>query len=221
MQGWKAACFQQQRMKTACFLLIRLLPVTGSAQLLTLGFLGGTPAQTPLTRATDQMPFAIGPTVDWRVASRFSIESGFLYYRLGNRNDNFAFAFPENALTLGLEQWHGKAIEIPFLLKYRFLSQRRGWQPFLSAGSAVRRTSLDFTRTSTILSGEALSSGSGQPVMNAKSVKWNLDPVVGAGISFRTGRFSFDPQVRYSYWGAGKNSVVLKNQVHFLVGFRF
>lgn len=201
--------------------LFAMLPFAGCAQLLTFGFQGGAPAQTPLGQGTSKMPFALGPTVTVRVFSGLSLESGALFYRLGNRNENFAFQYPESALTLGSHQWRGRAIELPFILKYRFLSERRAWHPFLSAGPAVRRTSVDFTRLTTVLSGSQLSPAASEPVTNGKSVKWNVDPVVGAGVSFRTGKLYIEPQVRYSYWGAGKNSVVLKNQVQLLFGFRF
>lgn len=207
-------------MKTSRLLsLFAILPVTGWAQLLTFGFQGGAPAQTPLGQTTTRMPFALGPTVTLRAFSGLSLESGLLFYRQGDRNDTFAFQYPENALTLGSERRRGRAVELPFLLKYSFLSERRRWQPFLSAGPAVRRTSLDFTRESTVFGGTQPSTFVREPV--TKSVKWNVDPIVSAGVSFRTGRLRFEPQVRYSYWGAGKHSVVLKNQVHLLFGFRF
>jgi hypothetical protein len=167
------------------------------------------------------MPFTLGPTVTVGVFSGLSLESGVLFYRLGDRNDNFGFLYPESAFTFGSNQWRGRAIEFPFILKYRFLSERRVWQPFLSAGPTVRRTSVNFTSLSTVLSDSPLSTAGRPPFTNEKSVKWNVDPVVGAGVSFRTGRLYVEPEVRYSYWGAGKHAVVRKNQVQLLFGFRF
>jgi hypothetical protein len=167
------------------------------------------------------MPFTLGPTVTVGVFSGLSLESGVLFYRLGDTSDNFGVQYPENAFTFGAHQWRGRAIELPFVLKYRFLSERRTWQPFLSAGPTVRRTSINFTSLSTIFSGSQLSPFDNRPFTDEKSVKWNVDPVVGAGVSFRTGRLYVEPEVRYSYWGAGKNSVLRKNQVHLLFGFRF
>jgi hypothetical protein len=40
---------------------------------------------------------------------------------------------------------------------------------------------------------------------------------VDAGV----GRMHIEPEVRYSYWNAGKTDVVRKNQVNFLLGIRF
>jgi hypothetical protein len=190
--------------------------------LVTFGFQGGVPAKTPLGQATSKLPFVLGPTVTVRAFSGLSLETGVLFYRLGNRPDSLAFQSPENTVTLGSDQWRGRALEIPFLAKYRFLNERRGWQPFVSAGPAVRRTSVDFASIRSVVVGAGTgTSAVGRSVGSSESVKWNVDPVFGAGVSFRTGKLYLEPQVRYSYWGAGKNSVVLKNQVHFLFGIRF
>jgi hypothetical protein len=201
-----------------CF-LFAALPLPALAQRLTFGFEGGAPAQTPLGQATAKLPFALGPAIGVRLSRAMSMQTGFLYYRLGERNDTYALAYPENAFTLGSQRRRGAAVEVPFLLKYRF-GGRRAWQPFFSAGPALRRTSVEFARATTVFGGDA-GAPRGEPLTADQSVKWNLDPVVAAGVSFRTGRFRFEPQVRYSYWGAGKDASVLKNQVHILFGFRF
>ena len=54
-----------------------------------------------------------------------------------------------------------------------------------------------------------------------KTVKWNADPTAAAGVDFRVGRIHIEPEIRYSYWGAGKHTLVDKNQVQFLFGIRF
>ena len=197
-----------------------LLPTAGSAQLLTFGFQGGAPAQVPLGRTTVSMPFVLGPTLTVRLFSSLSLESGLLFYRLGEARENYAFRYPENSVTTGSNQWRGLTIEIPFLLKHRFLSEGRVWQPFVSAGPTIRRTSMDFTGLRSTLSGSQLDSPSViEPVTKGASTNWNVDPAAAAGISFRAGRFRLEPEVRYSYWGAGKNTLVRKNQVHFLLRF--
>jgi hypothetical protein len=196
------------------------LPFSLPAQLFSIGVQGGAPAQ-PTLGATSTMPFTIGPTVNLRAFSRVSLESGLLFHRFGNRTDSFGYAFPERAFTFGSQRWRGRAIEVPFLLKYRFLSEGRGWQPFVAAGPAVRRTSIDSKRATAVFSKTPLSTAPGGPDVNDKSVKWNVDPVVSAGMSFKSGKVWLEPQVRYSYWGAGKHSIIRKNQVHFLFGLRF
>jgi hypothetical protein len=156
-----------------------------------------------------------------RALSRLSVESGVLYYGLGEREDNYTFLYPENAVTLGWERRRGNAIELPFLVKYSLLGEGRRWQPFVLAGPAVRRTSIDYQRISSVLSGVEWNASLAEPRVDDESVKWKVDPVVGVGVSLRAGRFRMEPQVRYSYWSAGKNSAILKNQVHILLGFRF
>lgn len=166
------------------------------------------------------MPFVIGPTVTVRILPRLSVESGLLYHRFGERTGNLAFPFPEDSFLLGFEQWRSSAIEIPFLAKYKILSDRYRIQPFVVAGPAIRRTAVDYTRYISVLGANPVSPGLLAPV-NDESVKWNVDPVAGAGVTFRMGRLLLEPQVRYSNWRAGSNSIVRKNQVHFLFGFRF
>lgn len=203
-----------------CWLTV-IMPFSLHAQLLSVGVQGGVPAQTPLGQSTSRLPFVVGPTIELRMLPSFSLESGVLFHRLGHRTDTYGFAYPENAFTFGAEQWRATAIEVPFLAKYRFLNERRSWRPFLAAGPAVRRTSIDYSRGGTVFGGTPLTTPAHEPATADKSVKWNVDPVVAAGVAFRSGRLTIEPQVRYSYWGAGKESMVRKNQVHFLFGLRF
>jgi hypothetical protein len=179
---------------------------------------GRVPAQTPLGR-TDKIPFVAGPSLDVRIVKGLAFETGFLYQRLGGGYDNFTFLGPANAITFGSQTVRGSALEIPFLAKYRFLSERRRWRPFLLAGPSVRRTSI---KTSSFqISTVSGSSGGTSSAVNTKSTQWNVDPSVGVGMDARVGRAHIEPEVRYSYWNAGKMDAVRKNQVNFLVGLRF
>jgi outer membrane protein with beta-barrel domain len=199
-------------------LVLAASPLIASAQLLTFGVQGGVPAQTPLGR-TDKIPFVVGPSVDVRIVKGLAFETGFLYQRLGGGYDNFAFFGPANAITLGSETSRGSALELPFFAKYRFLNEQRRWRPFLLAGPSVRRTSIKTSNVqNTTVSG---SSGSVISAVDTKSTQWNVDPSVGVGIDARVGRAHIEPEVRYSYWTAGKTEMVRKNQINFLVGLRF
>lgn len=197
------------------------LPVMAQTQLFTFGVKGGAPTQTPLGQTDSGMPFVLGPTVNVRLRSRLSFETGVLFHRMGQQLNNGVFQYPENALTLVYSTQRGRALELPFLAKYHFLSERRTWRPFVTVGPAIRRTSLDASYLSSVLSGAQVSTFVAQPILNTKAVKWNVDPDAGAGIDFKTGRFHLDPEVRYSYWGVSTNSQVRKNQVDLLLGFRF
>jgi hypothetical protein len=199
-------------------LIFALLPLTASAQLFNFGVQGGVPAQPPLGQS-DNIPFVLGPSVDIRALPWLSLETGVLYHRIGRSYDNFAFLYPENAVTLGSATSRGSALELPILAKFRFRSESSAWRPFLSAGPTVRRTSITTDSSSSILSGSSLTA-IGTPLFTARTTQWNVDPTVGVGMSFRTGRFHIEPEVRYSYWGAGTTGLVRKSQVNFLFGFR-
>jgi hypothetical protein len=202
------------------FLSFAVLPTMAQTQLFTFGVKGGIPAETPLGQTDSRMPFAIGPTVNVRIFSRLSLETGVLFHRMGQRSDNGVFQYPENAVTLTSSTERGRALELPFLAKYRFLGEHRTWRPFVTAGPTVRRTSLDASHFASILSG--VQQVALVPLQfSAKTVKWTVDPAIGVGVDFKAGRFHLEPEVRYSYWGAGKNSAVRKNQVDLLLGFRF
>ena len=197
-----------------------VLPMMAQTQLFTFGVKGGVPAETPLGQTDNRMPFVIGPTVNVRIFSRLSLETGVLFHRMGQKLNTGVFQYPENAVTLTSSAERGRALELPFLAKYHFLSEDRTWRPFVTAGPTVRRTSLDESRSASILSGPQLVTFAPQ-LSSAKTAKWTVDPAVGAGVDFKVGRFHLEPEVRYSYWGAGKNSAVRKNQVDLLLGFRF
>ena len=204
---------------TPLFSMLAIIPAISPAQTLSFGVQGGAPVQTSLTSGgSSSIPFAVGPTIGLRLSSSLSLETGLLYNRLGKSTDNGVFLFPTESVTLLNERWRGNAIEVPLLLKYYFLNPGRTWRPFLAGGPALRRTSLELSRQTSILSPNPLILATDN---QSNSVHWNLDPEAAAGVSFRAGRAHIEPQVRYSYWGAGKNSVIRKNQVSFLFGLRF
>src|SRR5580704_30970 len=124
-----------------CILTFALFPLTVAAQLFNFGVQGGVPAQPPLGQS-DNIPFVLGPSVDIRALPWLSVETGVLYNRIGRSSDNFAFLYPENAVTLGYATSRATALELPLLAKFRFRSERSAWRPFLSAGPTVRRTSI-------------------------------------------------------------------------------
>jgi hypothetical protein len=185
------------------------------------GAIGGISAQTPLGQTDSSMPFGVGATMDFRLDSRLSLETGLLYHRMGRAVHNGVFLNPETSVTLANFTDRGRALEIPLLVKYHLRGERAGARPFLTAGPAVRRTSLTVDSYSSILSGSSLVNLAGSNSFHSDFRKWNVDPVLGAGIDFKTGRFHVSPEARYSYWGAGKNTGLRKNQADFLLGFRF
>ncbi len=198
-----------------------LVPVIAAAQPFTFGVKGGVPAQTPLGQPDSRMPFILGPTIDIRVFSRLSIESGVMFDRMGQQAGSGAFQYPENALTLVANTERARALEVPVLAKIHLRPEHRTWRPFVTLGPTIRRTTLESQYSATIFSGTSLTPFAPQPGFSGKRVDWSVDPAAGAGLDYGTGRFHFEPEVRYSYWGSGVNLPIRKNQVGFLLGFRF
>ena len=167
------------------------------------------------------MPFLLGPTVDVRIRPWLSLETGLTFNRLGQNNRGSAFIYPENSLTLIYSTLRGHAMEIPILAKMHLVREGRTWRPFVTAGTAIRHTSIDSEYASSIFSGSNLSNFTQPPGLNGNRSDWSIDPAAGAGVDFRAGRVHLEPEVRYSYWGSGTQLPVRKNQVGFLMGFRF
>jgi len=197
------------------------LPVMGGELSISLGAKGGVPVQTPLGQTDDGMPFSIGPVLDVRIFSRLSIETGLLFHGMGQKVSTGAFLFPENALTLVKTTQRARALEVPVLAKFRLRGEQQLWRPFVSIGPAIRRISVDSSYASTSFSGANLGPSGPLSGVNANRVKWSVDPSAGVGVDFKAGRFHIEPEVRYSYWSDGADLQIRKNQVGFLLGFRF
>jgi hypothetical protein len=208
-------------MKASYLLLLSIaFPTMAQTQLFTFGVKGGMPAQIPLEQAESRMPFVVGPTVNVRLFGRVSIETGVMFQRMGEQANTGAYLYPENAFTLVYSTQSAHALDVPILAKVHLLSPGRKWQPFVTLGPTVRRTSFESHYLSTILSGTSLVELSPTD-LRLNTVDWRVDPTLGAGVDFKTGRLHLEPEVRYSYWGAGTNLPVRKNQVDFLFGLRF
>lgn len=200
-------------------------------QRLTFGVQGGIQTQAPVSQ-TSIVPFSAGATVGLHIISGLSLESGVLYTRLGSGNRQASFLYPENSITMTFESWHGRAVEVPFLAKYRFRGEEARWRPFVTAGPTVRHTSLKSQYFTSVFSGTPVTGtgGSAPPprlcrergnALKTETSEWNVDPAAGLGVDFRAGRFHLEPEARYSYWAAGEHGRIRKNQVTLMLGFRF
>ena len=188
--------------------LAALLPAIGLAQQISVGAIGGVPAETPLGRSTISLPSVIGPTLTLGFRNSFALQTGILFHRLGRREDIALFNTSSGSGFVN-SQLKATAIELPLLLRYHFLSQTRNWQPFVSAGPTIRRTQTSYR------SGGFVGSSS------FDVTKWKINPSFGTGVSFKAGRIRIEPEVRYSYWGSNRQDTIRQNQVHFLFGLRF
>jgi hypothetical protein len=204
--------------RSLIILLFSVLPVVAQDQPFTLGIKGGVPAQTPLG-TVDRMPFILGPTFTVRISLLVSVESGVLFHRMGQSVGTGVFLNTDNTVTLSPTSQRARALEIPVLAKFHLLGADKASRPFVTLGPSIRRTSVQSGLEGVILSGTQLTPLATLPAPK-NAVNWSVDPTVGAGLDIKTGRFHIEPEVRYSYWGAGKDLPVRKNQVSFLLGFR-
>jgi hypothetical protein len=166
------------------------------------------------------MPFTVGPTITLRISSLASVEGGVLFYRMGQSAGTGVFVNTDNTVTLAPTSQRARGVEIPILAKFYLLGANAACRPFVTLGPSIRRTSVQSAREVTILSGAQLTPLASFPPPKSNTVNWSVDPTVGAGLDIKTGRFHIEPEVRYSYWRAGKDLPVRKNQVSFLLGFR-
>ena len=212
-------------MKPISVVLVSLaIPLISQAQLLTFGVTGGVPAQTPLGSTDDRMPFVLGPTVTVRLLSHLSLESGVMFTRMGQANFNSVFANPANTFTQTSSSYKGHATEVPVLAKLYALPEERTWRPFLIVGPTVRHTSVDRRSSASILSGTGMFTvlPSTSSFFASNRTRTQVDPVAGVGVDLKAGRFHLEPEARYSFWRVGQDIYpVRKNQVDFLLGFRF
>lgn len=208
----------KQRSILCLYLLLPLF--TATAQTLSFGVQGGVPFKPPLGQTTDKMPFVLGPTAEVSLWRGLSFSTGILFSRAGQRQDLYWYFRPDGNVATGFTTYRSNAVEVPLLAKYRFLSNTRNIRPFLSLGATVRRTSIHSTELTSVFGSTPI-----QPIDHSsaerETVKWNADPTAAAGIDFKAGRIHIEPEIRYSYWGSGKHTLVEKNQVQFLFGIRF
>jgi hypothetical protein len=71
------------------------------------------------------MPFELGPTVNVRIFSRLSLESGILFHRFGEQSNTGVFLYPANSVTVVSSSERGRAIEVPLLAKYYWLLSQK------------------------------------------------------------------------------------------------
>jgi hypothetical protein len=210
-------------MKPSSILLLSLaIPVMSQAQLLTFGVKGGMPAQTPLGSTDDRMPFVLGPTVTVRLFSQLSLESGVTFTRMGQNNSSSVFQYPANTFTQTFSSERGLSVEVPVLAKLYALPERHTWRPFVVIGPTIRHTHVDNQYQASILSGTSIVTVASSSFFSSNRSRTKVDPVAGVGVDLKAGRFHMEPEVRYSFWRVGQDIYpVRKNQVDFLMGFRF
>lgn len=196
-----------------------LLPSIIVAQHVSFGVVGGVPVQDAIDKASGDRSFAVGPTLTVDLTDHLSLQSGVLFYRLGEV-DSYLYVSAADGFVRGPVTWKARAIEIPALLRYHLLDRGRRWRPFAAVGPAVRRRTVDYSGLSTIPNATPFPAGSvARPYSESQ---WRVYPSAGAGVSVKVAsRLDLEPEVRYSRWTGTNDLNIRRNQVHFLLGLRF
>jgi hypothetical protein len=194
------------------FALVLSAASAASAQLVSVGALGGVRLTDGYGFDDDSRIYDVGGSVEFRLPAGFALEADALYQRVGYSygliSVNNGMITAGNAFRERANLW-----EFPLLGKYYFRSSDAAWRPFLGTGFAFRTGSLhadttDFSTTPiTLFHGDS---------------RFNVQTgaEVAAGIRFRLGPITLLPQARYTYWGYS-NQRLGKNEATLLLGVTF
>ena len=207
--------------------LVSILPAflvlscaTGSAQLISVGVLGGVPILSPAARSDSSPRYTVGPSVEVKLPAGFAIEADALYQPIrSNAGPSFAFSAGSAGDLLGYSfanHQRGNSWEFPLLGKYYF-HRVAGGQPFAGAGFSFRTIGIESSGYSVTGTGAA-------PVYTPFDSHYRAELAVGAvaaaGLRYKVGRFSVVPQIRYTRWGIG-DSLSRKNAFGAFLGVTF
>lgn len=187
------------------FALVMTAAISASAQLVSVGALGGVRLTDGFQYGDESRPYDVGGSVEVRLPARFAIEADALYQRIGSSNESDV-----NSTYLFQNHVRGNSWEFPLLVKYYFRPRSETWQPFLGTGFAFRTTSFhsDYVVSPTGVFHTDYRSGPG------------TGAAVSAGIRFQLARIALLPQARYTYWG-NSDAGVRKHEATLLLGVSF
>jgi hypothetical protein len=209
-------------------LILAFLLVTSAAnaQLASFGFKGGIPVMDAVRKGRfssletlDTGRWTVGPTVEFRVGSGFSLEIDALLrgYSIGG---NYASpAGPGLSPVFYSTRREVRAWDFPFLLKYRL---RDGVvRPFVTAGVSITHESTDYSITTACLGPTSCNPPETPDApdfqSSASSATRNRRGIVaGAGFEFRHGRIIVSPEFRYT-----RLNNLGTNQAAVFLGIRF
>ena len=168
------------------------------------GFKLGAPINDPASvnyLNYNQSRWTGGPTVEFHLPYRFSLEFDALY-RTDRSNFSTTFSLSPNVSAYAVSGFNkSHTWDLPLLLKYRF--QVAGLHPFISGGILFTRASRDSTSVyrCTGASGSCLPADyPNQGLIGGKFNTTSTDRGVaaGTGLDFRTRLLTITPEFRYS-----------------------
>jgi len=163
---------------------------------------------------TNTKRYLVGPTIQFNLPARFSIEFDALYRRLGYQYEQ---PFPNTVYAKTVaNSW-----EFPMLVKWAILPGPV--RPFIDGGASVRHIS-------GLRQFRSVANGAGVEINNATEFNKRNDIgfVFGAGVEFKIGVLRISPELRYTRWGSENfrdpiNSLLRtnRNQGDFMIGLTF
>ena len=198
--------------------------LTAAAQPVSVGVKGGVPINDAFDTArgnqsayaTNTHRYLVGPTVQFNLPWRFSVEVDALYRRLGFDYNQFGGPGSPTFITTRANSW-----EFPVLGKWAVLPGPV--RPFIDFGANFRHVS----------GVDQIKSTAAAVNVNVTSVPefhkdFDIGATFGAGIEFKAGWLRITPEFRYTRWGTenfrdpiGDLLHTNKNQGDFMLGLTF
>jgi len=193
------------------FIAFTIFSNIASAQLVSIGALGGVPITDTTGRNDESRPYTVGGSVEVRLPAGFALEADALYRRVGS---TLSFLSIGGTPSLGIDRRRGNSWEFPLLGKYYF-RRTSAWQPFFGTGFAFR--TIDIHEDGSVLSGAPITLS---PFSGGFREPLNAGATVAGGLRLHYSRLAILPQIRYTRWG-GVSGVAPKNETSFLLGVSF
>ncbi len=163
---------------------------------------------------TNTKRYLVGPTIQFNLPARFSIEFDALYRRLGYQYEQ---PFPNTVYAKTVaNSW-----EFPMLVKWAILPGPV--RPFIDGGASIRHIS-------GLRQFRSVANAAGVEINNATEFNKRNDIgfVFGGGVEFKVGVLRISPELRYTRWGSENfrdpiNSLLRtnRNQGDFMIGLTF
>jgi hypothetical protein len=193
------------------FALATAFAACASAQLVSVGALGGVRLTDGFSYDDESRSYVVGGSVEVRLPAGFAIEADALYQRIGDTASLNAF-LPSPFYMITRER--GNDWEFPLNVKYYFRPHTASWQPFVGTGYAFRTISFHEASSTFNVPDEI----NGNSHYNFRS-SLDVGASIVAGLRFHYGPVAILPQVRYTRWGDSDS--VNKNEATLLLGLTF
>ena len=169
-----------------------------AAQPVSIGVTGGVPITDAFETAqgnnsayvSNTHRYVVGPTVEFHLPARFSLEIDGLYRRLGF---DYTATSPFARTSTTANSW-----EFPALIKFDILPGPI--RPFIDAGANFRHITGAHQVQQVITAGSlGAVDVDNPPEFNKQN---DIGFTFGGGVTFKAGWFRISPQLRYTHWGS-------------------